>query len=106
MNTVEKLRRDYVVRFLVTAGCIVVSVGTTRLLLLGKTGDHYLTPIAIALVCGIAGWSGAVSLCLRWKDLRQLNVVRNHGPYDSREYVPPHVAVREIGEQRGRNLWS
>lgn len=88
-----------------TAGSIAVSAFTTHLILLGKTGDHWLAAFLIAGVCGVIGWKGAVILCLRWKDLKQLDVLQQHGPYDRREYVAPQEAVSQVAKD-SRNMWG
>jgi len=106
-QTTERLQCGYAVRFLVAAGCIAVSAVTARLVMLGKTGDYWLWAIFIAAACGIAGWKLGVILCTRWKDLKQLDVLRQHGPYDRREYVAPHEAVRQVGSNgNGPNMWG
>jgi hypothetical protein len=88
-------------------GCIAVSAITARLFMLGKTGDHWLAAMFVAAVCGIAGWKLTVILCTRWKDIKQLDVLRQHGPYDRREFVAPQEAVSQVGDDaRGPNMWG
>ncbi len=106
-QTMEKLQSGYAVRFLVAAGCVAVSAITARLIMLGKTGDHWLLAIFIAAVCGIVGWKLGVILCARWNDLKQREGLQQHGPYDRREYVAPHEAASQIGsDDNGRNMWG
>jgi hypothetical protein len=104
-RTVEKLQRAYLVRLVGTAVCVGVSIIALRLIWLGKTGDNLLPALGIAIVCGIVGWKGTVDLCGRWKQLKQLGVLQEHGPYDTREYVPPIDAARQVGDN-GPNMWG
>jgi hypothetical protein len=106
-QTTERLQSGYAVRFLMAAGCIAVAAITARLIWLGKTGDYWLWAAFIGAVCGLAGWRLGVILCTRWKDLKQLDVLRQHGPYDRREFVAPQEAVRQVGSDgNGPNMWG
>jgi hypothetical protein len=106
-QTTENLQAGYAVRFLVATGCIAVSAVTARLFMLGKTGDYWLWAMFIAAVCGIVGWKLGLILCRRWKDLKQLDVLQKHGPYDRREFVAPKEAVSQVGSDgNGPNMWS
>jgi hypothetical protein len=104
-RTLDKLQTAYVVRFIGTAICIAGATVAARLIWLGKTGDSFLPALGIAIVGGYIGWKGAVDLCGRWKQLRQLSVLQEHGPYDTREYVPPGEAARQVGDN-GPNMWG
>ena len=106
-QTTEKLQSGYAVRFLMAAGCIAVSAITARLVVLGRTGDYWLWAMFIAAVCGIVGWKLGLILCRRWKDLKQLDLLQTHGPYDRREFVAPQEAVSQVGgDGNGPNMWG
>jgi hypothetical protein len=104
--TTEKLRTAYAIRFLVSASCIAAASMAARLLTLGRTGDHVLEAVIVVGVCGVAGvWIG-ITLFALWRDLKQIEYLRRHGPYGQREFVPPHEATRTIGDSDGRNMWA
>jgi hypothetical protein len=106
-QTTGKLQAEYRTRFLVAAGCVAVSAFAAHLIMLGRAGDHWLLAIVVAWVCGVAGWKLGVKLCTSWKDLKQLEVLRQHGPYDRREFVTPKDAASEIGDGgHGPNMWG
>jgi membrane protein YqaA with SNARE-associated domain len=108
-QTTEKLQSGYAVRFLVAAGFIAATAITAHLILLGSrlTNDHFLWAVFIAAVCGVVGWLLFWNLCRRWKDLKQLELLQKHGPYDRREFVAPQEAVSQVGSDgNGPNMWS
>jgi uncharacterized membrane protein YraQ (UPF0718 family) len=106
-QTMEKLQTGYAVRFLVAAGCTAVSAITVHLVLLGRTGDYWLWAMFIAAISGIAAWMFGLILCRRRKDLKEIDLVRKHGPYDRREFVAPQEAVSQVGSDgNGPNMWS
>jgi hypothetical protein len=104
-RTMEKLRAAYVVRFIGTAVCVAGSIGAWRLILLGKAGDNFVLALGIATIGGYVAWKGTADLCRRWKQFRQLSVLQEHGPYGTREYVPPGEAARQVGDN-GFNIWG
>jgi hypothetical protein len=104
-GTIEKLEAAYRVRFIGTAVCVVCSVVSTRLILLGKISDNLVPALGIALIGGYIGWKGTVNLMGRWKQLQQLNVLHERGPYGTREYVHPGDAARQVGDN-DRNMWG
>jgi hypothetical protein len=108
-QTTEKLQSAYAVRFLVAAGFTAVSAITARLIMLGSriTNEHLLWAVFIAAVCAIVGWILFRNLCVRWKDLKQREVLQQHGPYDPREFVAPKDAVNQVSDDgNGPNMWS
>jgi hypothetical protein len=104
-RTTEKLQAQYAARFLVTATCVGAAVIAARLIWFGKTGDHVLPAIGVAIVTGYVAWRGTVDLCRRWKQLKQLSALQERGPYDTREYVSPHDAARQLGDD-DPNMWA
>jgi hypothetical protein len=105
-RTTEGLRATYAARFLMTAAAVVGATVSTRLIWLGKTGDYLLPVTGIAIVCICVGWIGTRDLHRRWMQLRQFRFMSEHGPYDRREYVPPHEAGRQLGDDDGPNMWA
>jgi hypothetical protein len=108
-QTKEKLQQSYAVRFLAAAGCTAVSAITARLIMLGSkvTNENFLWSVFIAAVCGVAAWKLFMILCVRWKDLKQRELLQQHGPYDRREFVAPKDAVSQVGDHdNGPNMWS
>jgi len=104
-QTTEGLQARYVMRFLITAVAVMGATVSSRLILLGKTGDYLLPVGGIALVCFYVSWKGTGDLHRRWMQLRQLRVMEKHGPYDRHECVPPHEAARQFGDDDGPNMW-
>jgi hypothetical protein len=106
-STRTKLESDYAVRFLATAGCVAGSAISARLLILGEAGGQSVGALFIAVICGIIGWKSGVLLCGRWRDLKQLDVLQEHGPYSRREFIAPDDAVNQVGGGApGRNMWG
>jgi hypothetical protein len=104
-GTLDKLYAAYRVRFIGTAACLVGSVISARLILLGKITDNLVPALGIALIGGYIGWKGTINLIARWKQLQQLNVLQERGPYGTREYVQPSDAARQVGDN-DRNMWG
>jgi hypothetical protein len=105
-RTTERLQAKYAARFLMTAAAVVGTAFSTRLIWLGKTGDYLLPAIAIASGCACGCWVGVRDLHRRWIQLRQFRFMSENGPYDRREYVPPHDAARHLGDSDGPNMWA
>lgn len=105
-RTMENLQAQYAQRFLLTAACIGSAVTCAHLIWLGKTGDYFLPAVGIAIVGGYAGWRGALDLCRRWKQLTQMAVLQEHGPYGTREYIAPRDARRHLGDDDDPNMWG
>jgi hypothetical protein len=104
--TTQKLQAQYTARFLVTTACVIAAATSAHLIWLGETRGHFLPAIGILIAASYAGWRGAVDLCRRRKQLRQFDVMHEHGPYDRREYVPAHEAAHQLGDNDGPNMWS
>ena len=104
-RTTEKLQATYAQRFLLTCGAVALTAADLQLIWIGKTGDHLLVAVGVAIVSGYAAWWCAGDLCRRRKQLKQMSVLHEHGPYDRREYVPPHEAGRQLGPD-GPNMWG
>jgi hypothetical protein len=105
-KTTEELQAAYTTRFIVAAICVIVGAGTAHLILLGYFGNYIVSTILVVAVFSLAGWTITIDLCARHKQLKQLRMLQEHGPYDRREYVPPHEAARQIGDTDGRNMWG
>jgi hypothetical protein len=103
-RTVEKLKATYVARFMGTAVCVAGSIGASHLILLGKTSDNVLAA-GIAIVGGCIAWTGTVDLSRRWKQLKQLSILQEHGPYGTSEDVPPIEVAPQVGDD-GSNIWG
>jgi hypothetical protein len=106
-RTTEQLQSQYTRRFLLTSVCALLTGLTAHFILMGKVGFDNLLPAAgIALGCGCVAWLGTGSLCRLRKQLQQLDLMQQHGPYDRREYVPPREASRQLGDDDGPNMWG
>jgi hypothetical protein len=105
-RTTEELQARYATRFLITAAAVAGAAVSVELVWLGKTGGHFLLMIGLSIVCIGVGWIGTVDLCRRRKQLQQLLALQERGPYDRREYVPPHEAGRQLGDRDGPNMWA
>jgi hypothetical protein len=102
----EGLEAQYATRFFITAAAVVGAAVSIQLVWLGKTGDHMLLTMGVAIVCISVAWFGVRDLHRRWVQLRQVQLVRDHGPYHCQEYVPPQEAGRQLADDNGPNMWS
>jgi hypothetical protein len=105
-RTTQNLQAQYLNWFLLTVTCVFVAAVLVSLIWIGKTGGHLLAAAGVALVCGYVGFRGTVNLYRRRKQLLQMSVVQQHGPYGTTEYVAPHEAGRQLGNDNGPNMWS
>jgi Flp pilus assembly protein TadB len=105
-RTTETLQSNYAKRFLLTCGVVALTAAVLQLIWIGKAGGHLLVAIGVAIVGGYATFWCAADLCRRRKQLKQMSVLHEHGPYDRREYVPPHEAGRQLGGNGGPNMWA
>jgi len=105
-RTTQNLQARYLNCFLLTAACVFVMTLDLSLIWIGKTGGHLLAAVGVAFVCGYVGCRGTVNLYRRRRQLLQMSAVQKHGPYGTKEYVPPHEAGRQLGGDNGPNLWG
>ncbi len=106
-RTNELLQKEYAQRFLATVICVIVAAVTGQLTWLGRL-DLFGWGSLIAAVSGLAGWVLTKNLIGRYRQLKQLRVLEEHGPYDRREFVPPQEAASAIGGDvdNNRNMWG
>jgi hypothetical protein len=105
--TNELLQKQYAKRFLATVICVIVAAVTAYLTWLGRLNLIGWGSLVAAL-SGLAGWVLTEGLIARYKQLQQLRVMEEHGPYDRREFVPPQEAASAIGGDvdNNRNMWG
>jgi heme exporter protein D len=105
-RTTKKLQTQYATRLLATTASTAAAVVGARLIWLGKTDAYLWLAMGITALAGIIAFYGTVDLCRRRKQLKQLSVLRRHGPYDVREYVSPQDAARQLGDPDGPHIWA
>lgn len=104
-ETRGKLEAAYKVRFYLTAASAVLAAMAAHLVVI-VSGVYFFAALAAAFGFGLGSLAGLGTLIMRFKQLRHLDEVREHGPYGTQEFVPPPIAVRQIGHDGGRNLWG
>lgn len=106
-RTNNLLHKQYAKRFAATAICLTIAAVTANLTWSGRLDLIGWGPL-IAAVSGLAGWILSKDLVARYRQLKQLRIMEEHGPYDRREFIPPQEAASAIGDDvdNNRNMWG